>query len=118
MYTSSGPEGACVEIELPALNPSGGGRAFYSDCSEAGDSAVNPATIVDDRGGLVYGVAPDGTARVELDLMGAADRAATVRAAPNGSHRGFAAAIEDADSSGMVRAVRANGAEISARAIP
>src|SRR5688572_23236459 len=40
MYTSTGPEGICAQVELPETSPPGA-RAFYSDCSRERDPPVN-----------------------------------------------------------------------------
>jgi hypothetical protein len=119
MYSSSGPEGTCVEIEFPDRNPPGGGRAFYSDCSSETNSALNAATVTAGDGAVVYGLVPEQTSRVEIDRVGARDLAATLRPGHAGDDRGFfVESTADSDVEGTIRAIGADDRQIETRPVP
>jgi hypothetical protein len=118
MYASTGPEGTCVEIELPQTDPPGT-RSFHSDCSREGDQPVNSAEVGDGYRTLVFGLVPAGTARVELDRGTSGDLVATVR----GGHRGerwkfFVASTPEPYIAGTIRAVDADGQQIATEWLP
>lgn len=118
MYTSTGPEGTCVLVELPETTPPGE-RGFYSDCSRDGDPPVNSAKIFDEDGTLVYGLVPEDTASVELDRGTGADLAATLRSGQRGEGKKFfIASSSGPDVEATIRAVGANGREIAAKSLP
>jgi hypothetical protein len=119
MYITAGPEGTCVEVELPDRNPPGGGRAFYADCEGESDSPLNVATVAGEDGAVIYGLAPEGTSRVEIDRGRGPDQAATLRAGePGGGKKAFIQSSADADVAGTIRAVDREGRELEAEAIP
>ena len=119
MFSSSGPEGVCVELEFPDRNPPGGGRAFYSDCSDETTSAMNAATVTGNDGAVVYGLVPENARRVEIDRLGAPDLAATIRGGEAGEHRGFfVESMHGPDVGGTIRALDADGREVATRPIP
>jgi hypothetical protein len=119
LYASSGPEGTCVELELPDRNPPGGGRAFYSDCSSETTAELNAATVSGEEGAVVYGLAPKGTKRVQVDRHGGQDLAATVYPAEPGDDRAFfVESTSDTDVQGVIWALDADGRQIGARPVP
>jgi hypothetical protein len=118
MYSSTGPEGTCALVELPDTSPPGD-RAFYSDCSEAGDSPVNPAKILGDAGTVVYGLVPEETASVEVDRGAGTDPRATLRAGQRGEGKKFfIASSPGPDVEATIRAVAPNGLEIAKKSLP
>jgi hypothetical protein len=118
LYTSTGPEGTCVEIELPETTPPGV-RDIPQDCSQAGDPPVNSATLVDEHGSVVYGLVPEGTASVELDRAAGPDLAATLRRGQRGEDKKFfVASSSERDLQATIRAVGPDGQEIAARPVP
>jgi hypothetical protein len=118
MYASTGPEGTCIEIELPDTTP-GGERAFYSDCSRDGDQPVNSAEIGDGNRTLVFGLVPEDTARVELDRDTGGDLAATLRSGHRGERmKFFVASTPEPYIEATIRAVGADGREIASKSLP
>lgn len=118
MYASTGPEGTCVEIELPEKTPHGE-RAFYSDCSRDSDSPVNSAEVGDGTRTLVFGLVPEDTASVEIDRETGRDLAGTLRR----GHRGegmkfFVASTPEASIEARIRAIGADGRQIAAEWLP
>ena len=119
MYVTTGPEGTCVEVELPDRNPPGGGRAFYADCEDDSDSPLNAATVAGEDGAVIYGLAPDVTSRVESDRSRGPDLAATLRAGePGGGKKAFIESNAGADVGGTIRALDPEGRQLEAEAIP
>jgi hypothetical protein len=118
MYASTGPEGTCAEIELPRTD-SPGLRGFYCDCSREGDSPVNSAEVGDGNRALVYGLVPEGTARVELDRDTGGDLVATVRHGHRGEGmRFFVASTPEPYIEATIRAFGADGQEIATEWLP
>jgi hypothetical protein len=118
MYTSTGPEGTCVDIELPEVGPPGGGRLFYSDCSGAEDPPVNSAKIVDEDRTIVYGLVPQQTAAVELDRGAGKDLPATLHAGQRGEDRKFfIVSSSGPDVEATIRAVGPDDREIAAKSL-
>lgn len=118
MYTSTGPEGTCVEIELPETDPPGV-RAFAQDCSRDGGPPVNSAELGDGNRTLVFGLVPEDTARVELDRDTGGDLAATLRR----GHRGegmkfFVASTPEPYIEATIRAIAPDGREIASKWLP
>jgi hypothetical protein len=119
MYTSTGPEGTCAEVELPETIPRcAGARAFYSDCSRDSDQPVNSAKIIDEAGTVVYGLVPEDTVSVELDRAIGGDLEATLRRGQRGEHKKFfIASSPGPDAAVTIRAVGANG-QIATNSLP
>jgi len=118
IYTSTGPEGTCVELELPERNQPGE-RAFYSDCSQQGDPPVNSATLAGDEGTIIYGLVPEEATEVDLDRPGRVSLPATLHRGHRGEDRKFfVASSKERDVVATIRALGANGREIAARPAP
>ena len=118
MYTSTGPDGTCVDIELPEVGPPRGGRLFYSDCSGAADPPVNSAKIVDEDRTIVYGLVPEQTAAVELDRGTGRDLPATLHAGQRGEGtKFFIVSTSGPDVQATVRAVGPDDREIAAKSL-
>lgn len=117
MYASTGPEGTCVEIELPETD-SPGTRSFHSDCSRAGDPSVNAAEVGDGNRALVFGLVPEETASVELDRGSSGDLVATLRRGHRGERWRFFVASTPEPYEGTIRAVDADGRQIATEWFP
>ena len=118
LYRSSGPEGLCAQIEFPALNPPGGGHAYFSDCADEASSPLNAAMVVEGDSAVTYGLVPEETSRVEVPGLTSRVAAAKIYRGSSTDPRKFFVVSTSPDADGSIRELRDDGGALATQPVP